>query len=63
MRVHRLSPVDHVVVLVVHHIVCDGWSLNVLLRDLCLLYETGREAAVPAPAATRGNSPRPRRTA
>ncbi|SEH01214.1 amino acid adenylation domain-containing protein [Nonomuraea solani] len=34
----RLSADDHVLVLVVHHLVCDGLSLRVLYRDLGRLY-------------------------
>jgi len=35
----RLGPEDHFLVLTMHHIVCDGWSHNVLLRELVALYE------------------------
>lgn len=38
----RLAPDRHVLVLVAHHIVFDGWSTGVFLRDLCAGYE-GRE--------------------
>ncbi|ONI88959.1 non-ribosomal peptide synthetase [Actinosynnema sp. ALI-1.44] len=34
----RLSDVDHVLVLSLHHIVTDGWSTGVLTRDLSALY-------------------------
>ena len=37
----RLSPAEHVIVLLTHHIVCDGWSVNVLLRDLAAFYAAG----------------------
>ncbi|MHC4715068.1 MAG: condensation domain-containing protein, partial [Planctomycetota bacterium] len=30
---------DHLLVLVIHHIASDGWSINVLYRELTLLYE------------------------
>ena len=29
----------HLIVLTVHHIVCDGWSTAILLKDLAALYE------------------------
>ncbi|MBA2891471.1 non-ribosomal peptide synthetase [Nonomuraea soli] len=37
-RVFRLAPDDHVLLLVVHHIACDGWSLPILWRELDALY-------------------------
>src|SRR5215471_7515415 len=35
----RLGEQDHVLLLTMHHIVCDGWSMGVLYRELSLLYE------------------------
>ncbi|HEX7330560.1 MAG TPA: amino acid adenylation domain-containing protein [Pyrinomonadaceae bacterium] len=34
----RIDSHDHVVMLTLHHIVCDGWSLNVLMRDIAATY-------------------------
>ncbi|MEU7788012.1 non-ribosomal peptide synthase/polyketide synthase [Amycolatopsis sp. NPDC049159] len=34
----RLAPDDHVLTLVLHHIVTDGWSAGVLLAELAALY-------------------------
>ncbi|HEY7592091.1 MAG TPA: amino acid adenylation domain-containing protein, partial [Actinophytocola sp.] len=36
--VHRESADRHVVLLVLHHIACDGWSMRPLLRDLATAY-------------------------
>lgn len=36
----RLAEQDHVLLLIVHHIVADGWSLGILLRELGILYES-----------------------
>ena len=35
----RLAEDDHVLLLNTHHIISDGWSLGVLLRELAALYE------------------------
>jgi amino acid adenylation domain-containing protein/non-ribosomal peptide synthase protein (TIGR01720 family) len=43
----RLDPADHVLVLVMHHIVSDGWSMGILVRELTALYgafESGPES-------------------
>ncbi|MBN9513478.1 MAG: amino acid adenylation domain-containing protein [Alphaproteobacteria bacterium] len=34
----RLAKDRHILVLTAHHIVCDGWSINILLTDLAALY-------------------------
>lgn len=39
----RLAPDRHVLVLTVHHIVCDGWSMQVLLEDLETRYTAERD--------------------
>lgn len=43
----RLGPEDHVLFLGQHHIVGDGWSVDVLLRDLVTLYRGGEPPALP----------------
>lgn len=46
----RLSEQEHVLVLNVHHIVADGWSIGVLTRELAALYEAfsqGRPSPLP----------------
>jgi amino acid adenylation domain-containing protein len=39
----RLADDDHVLLLGLHHIVFDGWSQGVLLRELAALYEAYRD--------------------
>lgn len=34
----RLAPEDHVLLLTMHHIVSDGWSIGIFLRELVSLY-------------------------
>ncbi|MDB6168189.1 MAG: hypothetical protein JWM88_1053 [Verrucomicrobia bacterium] len=51
-RLFRLAPGHHVFLLVVHHIICDGFSQHVLLQDLGVLYSShraGQPANLPAP--------------
>jgi len=38
-RVIRLAPEDHALLLTVHHIVSDGWSMGILNHELAVLYE------------------------
>lgn len=42
MELLRLSRNEHLFVLVVHHLVCDGWSLGVILYELGELYSAAR---------------------
>src|SRR6267154_535648 len=37
------SAKDHVLLMVMHHIVSDGWSIGVLMRELAKLYASGVE--------------------
>ena len=46
----RLEPARHVLLVAMHHIVSDAWSLEILLRELAALYEagtTGRPSPLP----------------
>jgi len=48
-RLLRLAREEHWLLLTLHHIVTDGWSMGVLWRELALLYEArcrGQEAAL-----------------
>ena len=50
-----LSPMEHVLIMVVHHIAADGWSLPVLFHELRTLYRalvTGQQEAT-LPVLTR----------
>ena len=39
VRLLKLGPQEHVLVLTLHHIVCDGWSSQILAREFVILYE------------------------
>jgi amino acid adenylation domain-containing protein len=43
----RVAADDHVLALAVHHIVFDGWSMDVFARDLAAAYAARRAGAVP----------------
>ena len=48
----RLGPEDHRLLLTLHHIVSDGWSLGILYRELASLYEAfarGQLSPLPDP--------------
>jgi amino acid adenylation domain-containing protein len=49
-RLLRLGPRRHALLLCLHHIVADGWSLGVLLRELSVLYGAFA-AGAPSPLA------------
>jgi amino acid adenylation domain-containing protein len=47
----RLSPTRHLIVLTMHHIATDGWSMGVLFRELAAFYRafsSGDQPEVPA---------------
>ncbi|HQA67127.1 MAG TPA: amino acid adenylation domain-containing protein [Aggregatilineales bacterium] len=50
-RLLRLQPDEHVFLLTVHHIIYDGWSTGVMLKELVTLYDAllhGRAPLLPA---------------
>ncbi len=47
-RLLRLAAGEHVLLLTIHHIVSDGWSLGVLIRDMLELYRSALEGVPPA---------------
>src|SRR6185312_11698252 len=50
VKLLRLGAEEHVVLLTMHHIVSDGWSLGVLIKEVATLYETySRDAEATLP--------------
>ncbi|WP_229017593.1 non-ribosomal peptide synthetase [Xanthomonas translucens] len=37
-RLLRLADDDHVLLITLHHLICDGWSMGLLVRELSTLY-------------------------
>src|SRR5262249_27991996 len=35
----QLGPREHVLLLVMHHIISDGWSVDIMLREIAALYD------------------------
>ena len=47
-RLLRLADEEHILLLTLHHIAADGWSVRVLWRELQTLYDAYRRQAEPA---------------
>ncbi|BAZ49869.1 amino acid adenylation domain-containing protein [Nostoc sp. NIES-4103] len=47
----KLSQTDHILLLVIHHIVCDGWSIGILAQELAALYQAFNQQ-LPSPLPT-----------
>jgi amino acid adenylation domain-containing protein len=59
-RLVRLAPEDHILVLTLHHIISDGWSVGVLLRELGQLYRRETLPALPWQYAAYASAERER---
>jgi condensation domain-containing protein/phosphopantetheine binding protein len=52
-RLLRLGPHHHILLLVLHHVIADGWSIGIFLEEVSQLYASfavGRAARLPPPA-------------
>jgi amino acid adenylation domain-containing protein/non-ribosomal peptide synthase protein (TIGR01720 family) len=38
-RLIRLSSTEHVMIVTMHHVIADGWSMGVFIREMALLYD------------------------
>jgi amino acid adenylation domain-containing protein len=43
----KLTDCEHLLIFAVHHIVCDGWSLGIILSDLAKIYTALNRGLVP----------------
>ncbi len=48
IRLFRLKPAEHVLIITIHHIACDGWSQGLLQRELWLVYRALAEGKIPS---------------
>ncbi|RKG57303.1 amino acid adenylation domain-containing protein, partial [Corallococcus sp. CA054B] len=46
-RMLRLAPEHHVLLVTMHHIISDGWSIGVLIREAAAFYEADTRASAP----------------
>jgi non-ribosomal peptide synthetase component F len=52
-RLLRLGADDHVLLLILHHVIVDGWSIGILMEEVSELYAAftaGRQPQLPQPA-------------
>jgi amino acid adenylation domain-containing protein len=50
VKLVRLGDDDHIVLVTLHHIISDGWSTGIFMREVATLYEAyrnGRQSALP----------------
>src|SRR6185295_11144535 len=43
MKLVKIGNQRQVILMTLHHIIADGWSMNVLMREMMALYEANRE--------------------
>jgi amino acid adenylation domain-containing protein len=43
----QLAPESHALIFTAHHIICDGWSINIILTELAELYDCFCRGATP----------------
>lgn len=49
-RIFRLSDNDHLVIFTLHHIISDGWSVGVIIREIIILFDAfsaGKHSPLP----------------
>ncbi|MDJ0835577.1 MAG: amino acid adenylation domain-containing protein [Acidobacteriota bacterium] len=40
LRLLRYGSREHILLITIHHIICDGWSFSIMIREITHLYET-----------------------
>jgi amino acid adenylation domain-containing protein/non-ribosomal peptide synthase protein (TIGR01720 family) len=62
VKILRLAETEHAILLNVHHIIADGWSVDVLLFELSILYQAFSTRSIATGTFTAQNSPLPKMT-
>lgn len=57
LKLVRLSPAKHVLILVMHHIITDGWSMSTLYREIARYYGQLVVGQQPQPTKFRYSTP------
>ena len=57
MRLLRLGADDHVLLLILHHIIIDGWSIGILMEEVSELYSALQPVAKRSCPLRRFSSP------
>ncbi|RZL50965.1 MAG: amino acid adenylation domain-containing protein [Pedobacter sp.] len=47
LYVHRFTPTEHYVTVVIHHIICDGWSTGIILENISKAYNAIQKGLSP----------------
>ena len=50
IKLLRLTEINHILILTMHHIISDGWSINIIFKELTKFYEafsTGKSLSFP----------------
>lgn len=47
MTLIKINAEEHCLLLTAHHIICDGWSLGILLKEMSVLYSAFSENEIP----------------
>ncbi|MEL6605585.1 MAG: amino acid adenylation domain-containing protein, partial [Cyanobacteria bacterium J06614_10] len=47
VKLLQVEPTQHVLLLTLHHIIADGWSMGLIVREVMALYKEGDHAALP----------------
>jgi amino acid adenylation domain-containing protein/non-ribosomal peptide synthase protein (TIGR01720 family) len=48
IKLLQVSPQEYLLLIVVHHIICDGWSVGVFIQEVIALYAAFKEQKLPS---------------